>query len=101
MDLNYVHNLLKTTGYPVAYRAFKTAQTLPFICYLVAYSNTIPADGEVYLKNDIVQIELYTANKDIAAEEKLEAVLSSLFYTKTEDYIDTEKIYKITYEIEV
>ncbi len=101
MHLNNVYNLLKTTGFPIAYRAFKTPQTPPFICYLVAYSKTIPADGEVYLKSDVVQIELYTSKKDLVAEEKLEAAISSLFYTKTEDYISTEKIYKITYEIEV
>lgn len=101
MQLTDLHELLKTTGLPVAYRAFKTAQTPPFICYLISYSRTVPANGGVYLKIDVVHIELYTANKDISEERKLESVLSSFFYTKSEDYINTEKIYKITYEIEV
>lgn len=103
MTLEELENQLKTTGFPVTYRAWpeKKAPPLPFICYLVAYSNNFSADSEVYHKTDHIQVELYTKLKDPEAEGKVEQALSSFFWEKTEEYIDSEKCYQILYEIEV
>ena len=46
-------------------------------------------------------MELYTSTKDLAAEAKVEAALDGLCWEKSEEYIDAEKIYQLTYEIEV
>jgi len=50
-----------------------------------------------------LSVELYTANKDITSENAVEAVLvaNDMPYTKTETYIDSEKLYLNLYETEV
>ena len=103
MKLEQLENLLATTGLPVAYRAWpeEKAPPLPFICYLVAYSNNFGADGGVYYKINHIQIELYTKLNDTDSEDKVENALSSFYWEKTETYIDTERCYQILYEIEV
>lgn len=103
MTLKDVKNMLEGTGLPVAYRAWPEAQAppLPYICYLDAYSNNFPADGCAYLPIKHIQIELYTRLKEPMTEDKVEQALSSLFWEKTETYIDTEGCYQILYEIEV
>lgn len=101
MDLEKLKTRLSTTGYPVAYRYFKSPQNLPYICYRVAYSRNLAADSGVYIRSDRVQIELYTRIKDQQAEGKVEQALSSFFWEKTETYVESEKCYQIIYEIEV
>ena len=103
MTLEELKDLLGTTGFPVAYREWpeNEAPPLPFICYLVTYSNNFAADGQVYYPIDHVQVELYTKLKDQEAEDKVEQAMSGLFWEKTETYISTEKCYQILYEIEV
>lgn len=103
MTLEELKELLKTTGLPVAYRSFpeNEAPPLPFICFLVANSNNFIADGIVYQKTDHILVELYTKQKDVESEGRVEQVLSSFVWEKTETYIDDEKCYQILYEIEV
>lgn len=101
MPYEDIFKLLKSTGIPVTYNAWKTKKKLPYICYLNAYSNNFAADGNVYYLINHLQIELYTEEKDTEAEEKVEQALSSFFWEKTEEYIDTERCYQIIYEIEV
>lgn len=103
MTLEEVKVLLETTGIPVTYRAWpeKAAPPMPYICYLVAYSSNFGADNVVYHPINHIQIELYTELKDPDTEDKVEQALSSLFWEKTEEYIDTERCYQIIYEIEV
>lgn len=103
MTLEELKDRLETTGFPVTYREWpeNAAPPLPFICYLVAYSNNFAADGEVYYPIDRVQVELYTKLKDPEAEGKVEQALAGLYWEKTETYISTEKCYQILYEIEV
>ena len=95
--------MLETTGLPFVYRAWpeKQAPPLPYICYLIAYSDNFGADDRVYQKVEHLQIELYTALKDPCAEDKVENALSSLFWEKLETYIDSERCYQIIYEVEV
>ena len=98
-----IPKLLESTGLPVAYHSFAEgdAPELPYICYLFPGTNNFAADGQVYVKIDMVRIELYTAYKDIEIEKKLENALSSLFWEKSEEYLDGEKCFMITYELEV
>ena len=103
MTLEELRDRLEATGLPVAYRAWpeEEAPPLPFICYLVAYSNNFGADNRVYHRISHIQVELYTRQKDQQAEDKVEQALSSFYWEKTEEYIDTERCYQILYEIEV
>lgn len=103
MRLKEFCDILKTTGLPVAYRAFseEEAPKLPYICYLNLEDNNFAADGKVFFSAKEIRVELYTKNKDVETEEKVEQALSSFFFTKTENYIDSEKCYQILYELEV
>ena len=103
MTLESLYQLLESTGLPVVYRAWPIdgAPELPYICYLSAYSNNFSADGVVYQPIDHVQIELYTKDKNPEAEGRVESALSSIFWEKSETYIDTEQCYQILYEVEV
>ncbi len=103
MTAEDMKKILSSTGLPVAYRAFQEgeAPSLPFICFLVPGSNNFAADGCVYFKANRVQIELYTKYKDLESEGKVEEALSSFFWEKTEEYIESEKCFQIVYELEV
>lgn len=65
-------------------------------------SDNFAADGKVYYKINEVRIELYTDYKDIAMEQKLEAVLDrhGIFYGKTETWIESEKLYEVLFSFE-
>lgn len=103
MSLEQLRELLEGTEFPAAYRAWpiKKAPPMPYLCYLVAYSNNFAADGQVYHPIDHIQVELYTRQKNSSAEEKVETVLSGMYWEKTETYIETEHCFQIVYEIEV
>lgn len=103
MTLEKLKALLESTGIPTTYRAWpeRKAPPLPFICYLVAYSNNFCADSVVYYPINHIQIELYTTLKDPVSESKVETALSSFCWEKSETYIDSERCYQILYEIEV
>ena len=60
------------------------------------------ADGKVYFKSDKVDIELYTDEKDFELEERVEAALDAadLFWQKSEQYIKSENMYEVLYEVE-
>ena len=97
--------LLEETGIPFAYDHFAEGESPdpPFICYLLPQSDNFSADGKVYLKVSNVNIELYTDSKDLAVEQKLEAVLDiqGIFYDKTEVWIESEKLYEVLYSFEM
>lgn len=89
----------------VAYRCFPigSAPDLPFICYLETSTNNAFADNKVHLVVRGIDIELYTETKDSASEKLVEETLNNrcIPWNKTEEYIDTEKCYQITYSVEV
>lgn len=101
MTLNELNNILKATGYPVAYSHFNDSVKPPFITYLVLGSENFNADNQVYNRIDDVNIELYTKIKDLEAEKKLEDILNEneLVWEVTETYIETEKVFQRLYEV--
>ena len=92
-------------GIPFAYDHFAEGESPdpPFICYLLPGSNNFAADGKVYYKISQVNIELYTDRKDPLLEQKLEDALdaASIFYNKTEVWIDSEKLYEVLFQFEM
>ena len=96
--------MLKEIGLPFAYHHFVEGESPepPFICYLLPGSNNFSADGKVYYKINEVHIELYTDWKDLAVEEGVEDVLDehSVFYNKSEVWIESEKLYEVLYTFE-
>ena len=95
--------ILKGLGIPFAYDHFAegAAPEPPFICYLVYGSNNMCADDSVFLKVERVYVELYTDKKDPVTEAALEVALAPYCWDKTETYIESERLFQITYGIEV
>lgn len=97
--------ILGETQIPFAYDHFAEGESPdpPFLCYLLPGSNNFSADGRVYYKIGRVNLELYTDRKDPEVEQKLEDALdaASIFYNKTEVWIDSEKLYEVLYQFEM
>lgn len=102
--MDEILKVLKETEIPFAYDHFAEGESPepPFICYMMPQSNNFSADGKVYFKANEVHIELYTDFKDLAVEQKLEAVFDEhgYFYNKSETWIESEKLYEVLYIFE-
>lgn len=100
-----VVGMIEEIGLPFAYDHFAEGEAVnpPFLIYLYPRANNFAADGVAYYKIDRLQLELYTDKKDIGLEEKVEAVLDKygFFYSKSETWISSEKMYEVLYETEV
>lgn len=85
----------------VAYRAFRKAPKLPFICYLATKTNNFKADNKVWKVLQNVDVELYTAIKAPTTEALVEDKLTEcgFVWDKYEEYIESENCYQITYSI--
>lgn len=107
MDENNMQDLmdlLSEMGLPFAYDHFAEGESPepPFITFLIPASDNFSADGIVYLRVDVVHIELYTDEKNPETEELVETVLDDhgIFYDKTEVWIESERLYEVLYSFE-
>lgn len=105
MNHDQVVAMAEETGLPFAYDHFVEGQSPepPFIVILYPGSNNFAADGITYFKVNRLHLELYTDEKSIELEEKVEAVLTrhGIFYGKSEVWIESENLYEVLYEMEV
>ena len=97
--------MLKEMNLPFAYDHFAEGERIkpPFLVYLYPRAENFAADGVVFYKKDRLQIEVYTDKKDMTLEDGIEAVMEKygLFYSKSEVWISSEKLYEVLYEAEV
>lgn len=105
MTTKEVSDMIKGIGVPYAYYQFTkaTAKPCPFICFWYPGDNDFVADNKNYSKINRLILELYTDSKDFELEKKVETALNEagLVYTREEAYIDTERMFQISYESEV
>ena len=105
MTYKEIAQLIDGIGYPYAYYQFEqeTAKEPPFICFYYPGRDDMLADDSNYAQITELVIELYTDNKDFAAEAAVESALEAaeIVYEKDETYIDSERMYMITYTTEV
>ncbi|WP_342546127.1 hypothetical protein [Lysinibacillus sp. FSL K6-4013] len=106
MKLKEFAELLGTLGLPIAYNHFKTTSTNPppdppFIVYLEEDSNNFGADNKSWKQIVNYRIEVYSDDKDLDLEEKIEKLLddNGIFYDTDETYIDQESLYQRMYFI--
>ena len=102
MTLTEIVAMLESFGIPYAYYTFPVDQAppLPYCVYYFPNNNDVMADNRNYVRVVNIVIELYTENKDFALEDNIESKL--LYpYTKEVVYINSERMYQITYESEV
>lgn len=95
----------KGDGYPFCIRPFRRGGIARTAVYLLPHSgaNNFAADGVAYYKINEVRLEVYTDQKDLTVEENVECVLDahSVFYGKSETWIDSEKLYEVLYQFEM
>lgn len=105
MTYQEVATMIAGTGLPYAYDHFNEneAPTPPFICFYFEGSGDLAADNTNYLRVRPLTLELYTDNKDFATEATVEAALNGagLVFSRTEVYIDSERLYMVTYQTEI
>lgn len=105
MTLKEVSDTIASIGLSYAYYEFPdgTEQEPPFVVYYYPESDDFFADNKNYVDKRRLYVELYTNEKDFTTEATVESVLSSngLTYRKVETYIESERMYQITYETEV
>lgn len=97
-----------TDTIPVAYYAFpedpsNPAPPPPFMVYYYEGSDDLYAGNTNYQKVRPLTIELYTDNKSFDLEERVEDALAGagLTYSRSETYIDSEKLYMVAYATEI
>jgi len=105
MTYKEVAAMVKSIGLPYAYYQFPegTGQAPPFVVFFYTQTNDVFADESNYQRIVTLNIEFYTAEKDYSTEGTIEGILANngLTYYKEENYIDTEKMWQIAYEMEV
>ncbi len=105
MTRKEIRDMISRAGVPSAYYQFSqaTAKPPPFICFYYLQNDDFKADNTNYVHVEELIIELYTDNKDFELEDSLETILNDagLVYSKTEAFIDSEKMYMETYTMEV
>ncbi len=104
MTLIELVQLLRATGYPVAFSHFNEGPpSIPFITYLTPEDDTFHADNKTYTKIINADIELYTDKKDLAAEQTIESLLNEneIPWVAYQTYIESERLHQKTYEIGV
>jgi hypothetical protein len=105
MTYQEVAALIESIGLPYAYDHFEVGDAVdpPFICFFFSGSADFAADDTNYQKIRPLTLELYTENKDFSLEETVEAALNAagLVYSRSEVYIDSERMYEVTYTAEI
>ena len=100
-----ISDMIKAIGLPYAHYELpdNTEQEPPFICFYYPDSDDLYADNVNYVGIRRLYVELYTDEKDFEQEAAVETALNSngLSFRKSELYIDSERMYQITYSMEV
>jgi hypothetical protein len=97
-----VKTLLEQTGLPAREQRFLGVMPLPAIVFTDAIDI-----GGADLKNNLVNhnigVEFYAATIDLENEAKIELLLDSLpvSYTRTRDWIESEKFFSTIYEFTI
>ena len=101
-----LYQALKSIGLPIAYHHFEGTDlnpvpAPPYIVYLFAYSGDLIADNINYVEISNFQVELYTTKKDLQSEALVQSKLKALElpYSKSETWIESEKMYQVIYQI--
>ena len=105
MTYEQINEIMEEMGLPFAYHHFAEGESPnpPFLIFLSPGENTFSADNYMYHSFKQLDIELYTDIKNPEIEENIERILKrhKIYYTKSEIWIESEKLYEVLYEMEV
>ena len=104
---DFYKNLVEALELPTTYREFseEESETLetPYCVYFIDEVETLEADNMVYWSKDILMLEIYTDNKDLELESKVETFLdeNELVYEKGEDHVPQEQLFIVHYKFSI
>lgn len=105
MTLQDFTTILTSTELPCRFLSFGANECpdMPFITFFETGSDNFGADGIVYHPIKEMQVDLWTAKKDIASESLLETTLTGagIFWQKDIDHDDDESCYRVTYTMSI
>ena len=107
MTKDQIEQMLGEMGIPFRYHHFTQKEMqdipLPIVVWLTPGTDNFFADGKTYKKITKLDIELYTDVKNPELEKQVEQVLKrhKIYYTKSEVWIESERLYEVLYETEV
>lgn len=105
MTYEKIYQMIDGIGLPSTYYQWPESEdpALPYIVFYYPERSDFYADGKNYQKITVLNIELYSDNKDFDNEELIESVLEAndLPYTKEEQYISDERMYEVLYVVNV
>ena len=105
MTYEKINDMMAEMGLPFAYHHFAEGESPqpPFLLFLSPGEDTFSADNVAYYSFKRLDIELYTDKKNPALEEEIEVVLTQheIYFTKTESWIASEKMYEVLYEMTI
>ena len=105
MTYEEINEMMAEMGLPYAYHHFAEGESPapPFLLFLSPGEETFSADNVAYYSFKQLDIEHYTDKKNPALEEEIEDVLTQheIYFTKSEAWIESERLYEVLYEMEV
>ena len=105
MNLMEFKSELETLGLPIQYQAFATghAPELPYIIFYEDDSDNFFADNSNYYDGLNVVCELYSDEKDLELETKLQKLFfdNEIEYNSQQTYIDSENMYLKAYSVSI
>lgn len=105
MTYQEIASMVESIGLPYAYYQFPegTGQAPPFVIFFYSQTSDVYADEQNYVRKPVLNIELYTSEKDFVLEAQVEGIISGkgLTYYKEENFIASENMWQIAYEMEV
>ncbi len=105
MTYEEINDMMAEMELPFAYHHFAEGESPqpPFLLFLSPGEDTFSADNVAYYSFKQLDIELYTDKKNPALEEEIEAVLTQheIYFTKSEAWIESERLYEVLYEMTI
>ena len=105
MTYEEINDMMAEMGLPFAYHHFAEGESpqSPFLLFLSPGEDTFSADNVAYYSFKQLDIELYTDKKNPALEEEIEALLTQheIYFTKSEAWIESERLYEVLYEMTI
>lgn len=103
MILDSLKSQLDRLNIPIAYSHFEETTHPPFCTYKVEREDNITADGKTAITVFSTRVDLCTEHRNFTLENELEVIFAenSITFEKTILWIDSEKMFQITYDFEM
>ena len=103
MTLTEIAKMIQDIGLSWRYSHFSQTPAPPYVVYYFPAENDVHADNCNYANKRQLFVELYTKTKDATSEGLVEAQLKlyGLSWYKQTDFLNDEKLFQTTYEMEV